>query len=348
MNDAQPSSETGFAFATCQRGAEHALEAEVRRLWPTLRAAYRRPGIATFKVSAEAREAGLGELPLAPVFGRAWGWSLGLARSAADVRAAAARVPGGVGAVHVFERDRWRPGEHPPAHVPGVRAAAVEAELTGTSAGGQSVLDVVVSVDDDPWIVGWHRRGPAHAPFPGGLVPLQVPDDAPSWNYRKIEEALALAGLEPRAGETALELGAAPGGASYALVRRGLHVIAVDPQPMDRIVSEEAARHGLPFRHIKLPMAAVTLEELPAHVDWLVMDVHLAPPVAMHGLARYLARYKKTLRGVVLMLKLNTWELASQIPMWLERLDGLGLAKPVARQLPSNRQEICVTARGRD
>lgn len=345
MNDPRPSQE--FAFATCQRGAEHALEAEVRRLWPSLRPAYRRPGLATFKVTTEARDAGLGEVALAPVFGRAWGWSLGLARSAADVRAAAARVPGGVGAVHVFERDRWRPGEHPPSHVPGARAAAVEAELAGTSAGGQAILDVVVPLDDEPWIVGWHRRGPAHAPFPGGRVPLQVPDEAPSWAYRKIEEALALSGFEPRAGEVAVELGAAPGGASFSLVRRGLEVVAIDPQPMARVVAEEAARRGLRFRHIALPMGAVTLEELPAKVDWLLIDVHLAPPVALHALARYVARWKKSLRGVVMTLKLNTWELASQLPEWLERIESFGLHEVRARQLPSNRQEVCVTARGR-
>ncbi|MCC6625715.1 MAG: hypothetical protein IT385_31055 [Deltaproteobacteria bacterium] len=339
---------TSFAFATCQRGAEHALEAEVRRLWPTLRPAYRRPGLSTFKVGPDAVTAGLGERALAPVFGRAWGWSLGLARSAAEARALADGVPGGVGAVHVFERDRWRPGEHPPAHRPGARAAVVEAELAGLGGAGQAVLDVVVPLDDDPWLVGWHRRGPAHAPFPGGIVPLQVPADAPSWSFRKVEEAIALAGFEPRHGEVALELGAAPGGASYALVRRGLHVVAVDPQPMHRTVAEEAARRGLPFRHIKLPMAAVTLEELPPRVEWLLMDVHLAPPVALHGLARYLARYKQGLRGAILTLKLNTWELASAIPEWLERLRGLGLVEPHARQLPSNRQEICVTARGRD
>ena len=339
---------TTFAFATCQRGAEHALEAEVRREWPTLRPAYRRPGLATFKVDREALDRGLGARALAPVFGRAWGWSLGLARGAAEVRALANAVPDGVGAVHVFERDRWRPGEHPPSHRPGARGAAVEAELTGLGGAGEAVLDVVVPIDDDPWLVGWHRRGPAHAPFPGGIVPLRVPDDAPSWSFRKVEEALALAGFEPRHGETALELGAAPGGASFALVRRGLHVVAIDPQPMHRVVAEEAARRGLRFRHIGLPMGAVTLEELPDHIDWLLMDVHLAPPVAIHGLVRYLARFKRSLRGAILTLKLNTWELAAGIPEWLEHLSAHGLTLPRARQLPSNRQEICVTARGRD
>ena len=77
------------------------------------------------------------------------------------------------------------------------------------------------------------------------------------------------------------------------------------------------------------------------------MDVHLAPPVALHGLARYLGRWKRTLRGAILTLKLNTYELASDIPAWLARLTELGLVQPSARQLPSNRQEICVTARVR-
>ena len=49
-----------------------------------------------------------------------------------------------------------------------------------------------------------------------------MPAEAPSRAYAKIEEAIAWAQLPVRAGDVALEIGAAPGGAVMALARRGV------------------------------------------------------------------------------------------------------------------------------
>jgi 23S rRNA (cytidine2498-2'-O)-methyltransferase len=55
---------------------------------------------------------------------------------------------------------------------------------------------------------------------------------APSRSYLKIEEACALSGRAPTAGETVVDLGAAPGGWSYSAAKRGAKVIAVDNGPL--------------------------------------------------------------------------------------------------------------------
>lgn len=62
----------------------------------------------------------------------------------------------------------------------------------------------------------------------------RMADDAlaPSRSYLKIEEAYIVLGREPAAGETVVDLGAAPGGWSYSAAKRGAQVIAIDNGPL--------------------------------------------------------------------------------------------------------------------
>lgn len=64
--------------------------------------------------------------------------------------------------------------------------------------------------------------------------PRRMADDplAPSRSYLKVEEAYAVLGCEPSAGETVCDLGAAPGGWSYSAAKRGAHVVAIDNGPL--------------------------------------------------------------------------------------------------------------------
>ena len=55
---------------------------------------------------------------------------------------------------------------------------------------------------------------------------------APSRSYLKTEEAFAVCGIEPKDGETVVDLGAAPGGWSYSAAKRGGFVTAIDNGPM--------------------------------------------------------------------------------------------------------------------
>lgn len=55
---------------------------------------------------------------------------------------------------------------------------------------------------------------------------------APSRSYLKVEEAYAVLGREPAAGELVVDLGAAPGGWSYSAAKRGARVLALDNGPL--------------------------------------------------------------------------------------------------------------------
>lgn len=64
--------------------------------------------------------------------------------------------------------------------------------------------------------------------------PRRMADDdlAPSRSYLKVEESYAVLGREPVAGETVVDLGAAPGGWSYSAAKRGAKVLALDNGPL--------------------------------------------------------------------------------------------------------------------
>jgi 23S rRNA (cytidine2498-2'-O)-methyltransferase len=320
-----------FLYAVCQIGAEAALKEEVARQFPALRFAYSRPGLVTWKSPTRLEP----DVRLESVFARAYGISLG-----------AVPVPEVPGAcLHVFERDD-----------DGSRAASVEAELRarggfreGTRARpGELVVDVIVPpADDEPLWVGAHVHDRDRSPWPGGLWPVEVPAAAPSRAYRKIEEALAWSRAPLRAGEVAVEIGSAPGGASYALLRRGLEVVGVDPGAMAPVVLGFEGPSGNRFRHLPVTLGALRREALPGRVHWLILDVNLAPQVALHGIRRLVAALRRDLAGVIFTLKLNDWAMAREVPALKDRVAAMGLTDVRAIQLPSNRQEICVTAAGR-
>jgi 23S rRNA (cytidine2498-2'-O)-methyltransferase len=325
----------GFVFASCATGHEDDLKDDVRRERPALRLAFSRPGLVTFKIDDEVPPDVARPAPWA----RVWGASVGRADNAAE---ALALIPADAKRLHVFERETGAP-------VPEIEAALREAEperfLDGTRAlAGELVADVIVA-DGDPWFLGVHRHGPGRSPWPGGAFPVEVPADAPSRAYAKIEEAIAWAELPVAAGHVAVEVGSSPGGAAYALARRGVTVHGVDPGEMDAKVLAFVGPGGARVHHLRETLASVRWEMLPRAVDWLLLDVNLAPPVALHGLARLVPAWKKKLRGAVLTLKMNDAAMRRGLPTWLERVAGFGFSDVRVTHLPSNHSELCVVAR---
>ncbi len=78
----------------------------------------------------------------------------------------------------------------------------------------------------------FRRAWIARSAWLGGQRRMADDPLAPSRSYLKMEEAYALLGREPRAGEVVADLGAAPGGWSYSAAKRGARVIAVDHGPL--------------------------------------------------------------------------------------------------------------------
>ena len=98
----------------------------------------------------------------------------------------------------------------------------------------------------------------------------------PSRAYLKLWEACTLFGEWPQPGETCLDLGAAPGGWTWAIARLGATVTAIDKAPLDPRV---AAMSGVTWQDA----SAFAVEPTP--VDWLFSDV-IAYPDRMLALVR--------------------------------------------------------------
>lgn len=338
-----------FVFTICRAGAELALKAEVARLYPGWRFAYSRPGFVTFRTDVPVAA----DFPFGFVFARAAGISLGAAASDEEILAAAQRLRTETGRplrLHVFARGVADPEEEV-EEVSGPQVAELRARLAkaaplgtfappGPPRTGDLVLDVILGEGEAPWL-GCHVHGGSHSPHPGGRVELTLPAEAPSRAWLKIEEALRWSGLPLRKGEVALELGSAPGGTSWALLDRGLAVIGLDPGEMDPRV---LARPG--FSHLKMTLGDLRREHLPQKIDWLLLDVNLAPQVALHQTRRIISMLRPTLRGVILTLKLNEerWKSAAEVPALCKRVEGMGLVSVRATHLAANRREICLVA----
>ena len=112
----------------------------------------------------------------------------------------------------------------------------------------------------------------------GGQRRMADDDLAPSRSYLKVEEAYLVLGREPQAGETVVDLGAAPGGWSFSAAKRGARVIAVDNGPLKGgALNNPLIEHRLEDAFKFTPPAGVTF-------DWLFCDLVEEPHHVMRNL----------------------------------------------------------------
>jgi 23S rRNA (cytidine2498-2'-O)-methyltransferase len=118
----------------------------------------------------------------------------------------------------------------------------------------------------------------------GGQRRMADDPGAPSRSYLKIEEAYGVLGREPQAGETVVDLGAAPGGWSYSAAKRGASVLALDNGPLKgAALGHSLIRHAQAdaFRHAPPPGMIY---------DWLFCDVVDDPDKVLALLERWVAQ----------------------------------------------------------
>jgi 23S rRNA (cytidine2498-2'-O)-methyltransferase len=122
------------------------------------------------------------------------------------------------------------------------------------------------------------------SPFPHGQVHF-VEDriGPPSRTYLKLWEALTLLGTHPRPGALCVDLGASPGGWSWALQRMGARVISVDKAPL----APEIAR--VPGIEHRCESAFAVDPRAFGQVDWLFADVACYPARLLALVERWLA-----------------------------------------------------------
>jgi 23S rRNA (cytidine2498-2'-O)-methyltransferase len=328
-----------FVFVTCQAGAEAHLKREVARLQPDWRPAFLRPGFVTFK-----RASGRAELDVAlgAVFARAYAVSFGKTHTVEAIADFAAKLPAAK-RLHVWSRAAHLPGDEPPQLTD--LAPQLEAEIrergeflqAHAAAIGDAVVDVVIVDPGELWI-GAHVHSSLHAPWPGGRPDLTMPEAAPSRAYLKMVESLLWSGAPIVPGSTVLELGSAPGGASYALLERGINVVGVDTADMSERVLDFPGPAR--FRHVRKRVAQLRASDVPSEPMWVALDVNLHPNDIFPALERVVSFAADRVRGALLTFKLTDDKVAATVPQLLERVRVLGFGEVRARQLAYGRREI--------
>ncbi len=350
---------------TCRPGAETALKQEVARSDPKWRLAFSRPGFVTFKrASAEP----LDDKVLASrswVLARTHGISLGkvtgddlanLAQQAWQLPGVAAFVAASpLGDVHVWQRDS-QPNDDE-TNLPLVSPLAAEIEAAVRTAAPAScdnlreprgakrrpaprnarVLDVVV-VEPNQWWIGSHQVQTPPQRWPGGAIPVRTPEQAVSRAYTKMAEAIAWSGLPIERDDECVELGCAPGGASQALLDRGLFVTGIDPAEVDPTLLEHPH-----FRHLRKRSKEVRRCEYQG-VRWLAADMNLAPSYTLDAVEAIVTHPDVSIRGLVLTLKLADWSHADRLSEYAARVYSWGYRDVRMRQLASGGQEVCLVA----
>ncbi len=343
-----------FLFVVCQVGAERALKNELACQRPEFRFAFSRPGFVTFRLPDDycPRD----DFDLQSVFARTFGFSLGKVegqiaeQNAKSVWSMAADRK--VDQFHVWQRDVGLPGEK--GFEPGVTSLATEvgrviaghrpADMSDRSLpvnlvarSGDHVMDCIL-VEPDQWWIGYHRATTLPTRWPGGTPKIDLPPHAVSRAYLKMREALLWSRFPVSAGDHCVELGSSPGGSCQALLDRGLTVTGIDPADMDEALLAEPN-----FTHVKARGADLKRREY-GNVKWLIADSNVAPKHTLDTVENIVTNRQVNVRGLLLTLKLLSWELAESIPEYIERIRSWGYQYVRARQLAYNRQEICVAA----
>ena len=346
-----------YIFCSCQHGAQNVLKNEILSAWPDFRLAFSRPGFVTFKIPENIPANSLSTLNLNSTFTRTS--SVGLGKVSHDdpgttIRTMLDQLPldqiPTLKHVHVWERDSALPGtrDFEPGRNPLTDALASQIAIALAAKTGQppatenkiakvndAILDVVL-VEPNQWWYGWHQATTTPSRWPGGIYSIQLPPQAVSRSYLKMEEALKWARLPIQPGDLVAEIGSAPGGSCQSLLAKGLRVHGIDPAEMDPSVLNQPN-----FVHVRKKAAQVRRIEF-SGVKWLTADANVTPNYTLDSVEPIVTHDQVNIRGMLLTLKLANWDLASKLPVYLERIRGWGYQYIRTRQLAFNRREICV------
>ena len=202
---------------------------------------------------------------------------------------------------------------------------------------GEHVFDCVL-VDPDQWWIGFHRADQIATRWPGGMLALELPANAVSRAWLKMEEALRWSQLPIPNGAHVAEIGSAPGGASQALLARGMMVTGIDPAEMHAEVLKDPH-----FTHLRRRSTQVRRREF-RKIRWLTVDMNVAPNYTLEAVESIVLHPHVSIRGMILTLKLPDWNLAARVPGYIDMVKSWGYNIVRARQLQHNRREICLAA----
>jgi len=176
-----------------------------------------------------------------------------------------------------------------------------------------------------------------------GIVRQSMPAEAPSRSTMKLAEAIEVfmdRGEQTRLlrqGMTAVDLGAAPGGWTWQMVKRGIRVTAVDNGPMKGVL----ANHPL-VQHLKQDGFKYAPRKA---VDWLICDMVEKPSKVATLIGEWFAAgwCKHAIFNLKLPMKQRVVALDSALGGIRTRLDEEGINfRMMAKQLYHDREEVTV------
>lgn len=295
-----------YFYSLVNPGFESQLKAEAAAHATDLHPSFSRPGFVTFKALKHRQAPRL-------TFARVSGRFLEKGSAAAAEKAVAQEGKGR--SVHRFSLAEGK-GVGPEAPV------------------GSEVLDVIALGPDEYWW-GFRTVDPWGWGVPGGRPELVLPEAAPSRAWLKLEEMLLWSRWNPGPGTVALELGSAPGGASWALLNRGVTVVGVDVAPMNKLCLDHPN-----YTHHALSVRDLRKKDLPATIDALFCDLGLKPVEAVAQI-RHLCQIFPSIQRLYYTLKMGEGQTTADLDQWRDALRKLGFTIR-STHLPSNRMEILV------
>ncbi len=337
-----------FAMITCAVGAETAVKASVfEEGW---RLAFSRPGFVTLK-HEETKS------PPNGTFIRTSSLSIGSSRDPSLKRIAESLLhqleqksdcnrP--FNQLHVWSKDRAPIGRF--GFEPGADevSEAVSQEIfpwfaekwltcdhpNRIAESGDRVLDLIL-VEPSHCFLGWHEASDWHTRWPGGVQPMTPNEEPISRAYYKAAESITWSGFPLRAGETAIEIGSAPGGACGRLLELGLKVIGIDPAEMDSRIAENTN-----FKHLRARAG-----DLPRKVfrgaKWLLVDSNVAPEKTLTTIKYVVLHRDCTLEGLLVTLKIGNYDASEKIADWKSEIETWNPQRVRVRQLARNKVEVC-------
>lgn len=206
------------------------------------------------------------------------------------------------------------------------------------------LMHVFFTKNDTAW-VGYSIRG-NHSDDPMGIMRLRLPSKAPSRSTLKLDEAFlqfVTTDLETRLapGLNAVDLGAAPGGWTYQLVKRGMFVHAVDNGPMQ----EELMDSGQ-VKHFQLD--GFVYEPKRKNVYWLVCDMVEKPAKVTALICEWFAA--QNCQEAIFNLKLPMKKRYESVTLAIQHMQKTlaelqGSHVITAKQLYHDREEVTVHVR---
>lgn len=310
MSQIQETAAPVFYYFLCNPGTEKFLKEEIRLIYPELAFAYSTEGFVTFK---ETRRLGK---TLRPVFCRHFGRFIKRG-SLLEVEEEAKKFPGRSLLFYSLSGEIYK----------------------NASFKNRDHVIEIIKVSETQYYLGEFTASILTAPTPGGFGETNLPSEAPSRAYLKVIDGLRYMGVTLPQNDYALEVGSSPGGATYALLEKGLRVEGIDPGEMSAVCLNHPH-----FIHHRESIQNFHVSSLKDHVQWLFVDMNLAPEGSLREIEKITEAIRPSMKGAFITLKMTKFELVSRVPMYLSIVGKMGLKVVMATQLPSHKQEFLIYA----